>query len=127
MNYQVGIIFGAIGFFAQFIFWLAIRNLVGKPLSSLAKTSEALALGDVEQKIEVKSNDEIGRLAASQSKVIDYMKEMAGVATRVADGDLTVEVSRSRRRMRFGNAFLQLVATAERPDRKGETGGGQRL
>ena len=52
MAYQVGIIFGAIGFFAQFIFWLAIRNLIGKPLSSLAKTSEALALGDVEQKIE---------------------------------------------------------------------------
>jgi methyl-accepting chemotaxis protein len=94
----------------MFLFWLAIRNLVGKPLSSLAKTSEALALGDVEQKVEVKSNDEIGRLAASQSGVIDYMKDMAGVATRVADGDLTMEVKPRSEKDAFGNAFSQLVA-----------------
>ena len=110
VNYRIGIFFGATGFFAMFLFWLAIRNLVGKPLSSLAKTSEALALGDVEQRVEVKSNDEIGRLAASQSRVIDYMKDMAGVATRVADGDLTMEVKPRSEKDAFGNAFSQLVA-----------------
>jgi methyl-accepting chemotaxis protein len=91
------------------MFWLATHFILGKPLNSLVRTSEALAVGDVEQKIDVKSNDEIGRLAASQSKVIDYMKEMSGIATKVADGDLTVEVKPLSKKDAFGNAFSQLV------------------
>ena len=105
----IGIAFGVIGFFSIFMFWLATHFVLGKPLNSLVRTSEALAVGNVEQKIEVKSNDEIGRLAASQAKVIDYMKEMSGVATRVAEGDLTVEVKPLSEKDSFGNAFSQLV------------------
>ena len=105
----VGFAFGAIGFFSLFVFWLATRFVLDKPLNSLVRTSEALAVGNVEQKVGVKSNDEIGRLAASQSRVVDYMKEMSGVATRVAEGDLTVEVKPLSEKDAFGNAFSQLV------------------
>ena len=105
----VGVGFGVIGFFSLFIFWLATRFILGQPLNSLVRTSEALAVGDVEQTVDVKSNDEIGRLAASQSRVIDYMKEMSGVATRVAQGDFTVEVKPLSEKDAFGNAFSQLV------------------
>jgi methyl-accepting chemotaxis protein len=110
VNYAVGIFFGTTGFFAMFIFWLVIRNMIGKPLSSLAKTSEALALGDVEQKISIRSNDEIGALAASQARVVDYMKDMAGIAGRMAEGDLTVEVKPLSEKDAFGNAFSHLIA-----------------
>ena len=110
INYKIGIFFGAIGFFAEFLFWLAIRNMIGKPLSSLAKTSEALAMGDIEQKITIKSSDEIGTLAASQSKVIDYMKETASLVGQVADGDLTVEVKPRSEKDAFGNAFSHLIS-----------------
>jgi len=105
----VGVGFGVIGFLSLFIFWLATRFILGQPLNSLVRTSEALAVGDVEQTVDVKSNDEIGRLAASQSRVIDYMKEMSGVATRVAQGDFTVEVKPLSEKDAFGNAFSQLV------------------
>jgi methyl-accepting chemotaxis protein len=105
----IGVVFGVIGFLSLLMFWLATHFILGKPLNSLVRTSEALAVGDVEQKIDVKSNDEIGRLAASQSKVIDYMKEMSGIATKVADGDLTVEVKPLSKKDAFGNAFSQLV------------------
>jgi methyl-accepting chemotaxis protein len=105
----VGIVFGVIGFISLFAFWLATHFVLGKPLNSLVRTSEALAVGDVEQRIDVKSNDEIGRLAASQAKVIDYMKEMSGIASRVADADLSVEVKPLSEKDAFGNAFSQLV------------------
>ena len=105
----VGLAFGAIGFFSLFVFWLATRFILGKPLNSLLKTSEALAMGDVEQKVDVKSNDEIGRLAAAHSKVVDYMREMAVVTKKVAEGDLTVEVRPLSEKDAFGNAFSQLV------------------
>lgn len=86
------------------------RYALGKPLTSLVKTSEALAQGRVDQQIDIKSNDEIGMLASAYSKVIDYMKEMAEVSRRVADGDLTVEVKPRSEGDILGNAFSQLIA-----------------
>ncbi len=109
-NYQVGIVFGAVAVFALILFWIVMRYVVGKPLASLERTAEALALGDLEQKISVKSSDEIGTLAASQSKVIEYMREMAAVAERVAEGDLTVEVKPRSEKDAFGKSFSQMIA-----------------
>ncbi|MBN2099308.1 MAG: cache domain-containing protein [Dehalococcoidia bacterium] len=105
----IGIAFGVIGFISLLFFWIVTHYLLSKPLNSLVRTSEALAVGDVEQKIDVTSNDEIGRLAASQSKVIEYMREMSGVAAKVADGNLAVEVRPLSEKDAFGNAFSQLV------------------
>jgi methyl-accepting chemotaxis protein len=106
----VGAAFGVIGFISLIVFWIGTHFVMSKPLNSLVRTSEALAVGDVQQKIDIKSNDEIGRLAASQSRVIDYMSEMSGVATRVAEGDLTVEVKPLSEQDAFGNAFSHLIA-----------------
>jgi methyl-accepting chemotaxis protein len=105
----LGLGFGAIGFISLIVFWIATHYLLSRPLNSLVKTSEALAVGDVQQKIDVTSNDEIGRLAASQSRVIDYMREMSGIAAKVADGNLAVEVRPLSEKDAFGNAFSQLV------------------
>jgi methyl-accepting chemotaxis protein len=107
---ELWIVFGAIGTFGLVLFGIVTRYVLSRPLASLVKTSEALALGDVEQVVRVKSNDEIGQLAASYSKVVDYMKETASVASRVAEGDLTVEVKARSEKDAFGNAFSQLVA-----------------
>jgi methyl-accepting chemotaxis protein len=102
-------LFGAVGFLSIFLFWLGTHLVLSKPLNSLVRTSEALAVGDVQQKIDITSNDEIGRLAASQSRVIDYMREMSAVAAKVADGNLAVEVKPLSDKDAFGNAFSQLV------------------
>ena len=90
--------------------WVATRLIMGQPLKSLVRTSEALAEGDVEQQINFKSSDEIGTLASAYSKVVDYMKEMAAVSQRMASGDLTAEVKPRSEKDVLGNAFSQLTA-----------------
>ncbi len=106
----VGISFGVIGTSCLVMFALAMRYMIGKPLKSLMKTSEALATGDVNQQIRVKSSDEIGQLGEVHTKVIEYMKEMAAVTRRVAEGDFTVEVKPRSEKDAFGIAFSQMVA-----------------
>lgn len=101
---------GLTGVVALILFWLVIRTTVLKPLSSLVKISEALAKGDVDQEIKVKSNDEIGDMAAAYAKVVDYMKEMAGVTTRIADGDLTVEVTPRSEKDALSKAFSRMLS-----------------
>ncbi len=107
---NIGIAFGAVGIAGLLLFWPATHFVLGKPLAGLVRTSEALALGDVDQTIDIRSRDEIGRLAAAQSRVIDYMKEMSEVASKVAGGDLTVQVRPLSEHDAFGNAFSALVA-----------------
>ncbi len=106
----IGIAYGAVAIVALLLFWPATHYVLGRPLAVLVRTSEALAVGDVEQTIDITSRDEIGQLAASQARVIEYMKEMSEVASRVADGDLTVQVRPLSERDAFGNAFSGLVA-----------------
>ncbi|MDM7999136.1 MAG: methyl-accepting chemotaxis protein [Dehalococcoidia bacterium] len=110
MSTQVGILFGAQGVVAILLMWLATSLIMGRPLKSLVRTSEALAEGDVEQQINFRSSDEIGALATAYSKVVDYMKEMAAVSRRMAAGDLSADVKPRSEKDVLGNAFSQLTA-----------------
>jgi methyl-accepting chemotaxis protein len=109
MQTQMWYVFAAILVCGLLLCWLIIRIVLSKPLASLVKTSEALALGDVEQKVDIKSKDEIGVLAVSYSKVVDYMNEMADVANRVASGDLAVDVKPRSDKDALGKALSQMV------------------
>lgn len=106
----VGIILSTVGLSCVGFLWIVIHFTLERPLASLVRTSEALAQGEVDQEINVKSNDEIGTLAASYAKAIDYIKGMAAVTTRVADGDLSVEVRPKSEKDVLGNAHARLIA-----------------
>jgi methyl-accepting chemotaxis protein len=110
-KWTLGAISGGVGVLSLIVFVLVTRVLIVRPLMSMVKTSEALAVGDVDQKINIQSNDEIGALAAAYSRVIDYMKEMAGITKRIADGDLTVEIEPKSEKDVLSNAFTQMVAS----------------
>ena len=102
---------GATAVLCLFVFWLITRLAIAKPLKSLVRTSQALAEGDVEQEISVKSRDEVGDLAEAYRRVVDYMKEMAGVTKRIAAGDLTMEIEPKSEKDVLSNAFSQMVAS----------------
>ncbi len=101
---------GAICFVSLFLFWLTVRVTLTRPLASMVKTSKALAEGDVDNMVSVRSNDEVGDLAAAYSRVIDYMKEVAEATSRVADGDLTTSIRPRSERDVLGHAQARLVA-----------------
>lgn len=102
---------GGTAIFCLFAFWLITRLTIARPLKSLVRTSQALAEGDVEQEISIKSGDEVGDLANAYRQVVDYMKEMAGVTKRIAAGDLTVEIRPKSEKDVLAGAFSQMVAS----------------
>ncbi|MBM4445229.1 MAG: HAMP domain-containing protein [Chloroflexi bacterium] len=97
--------------FCLFAFWLITRLTIGRPLKSLVATSQALAEGDVEQEISIRSRDEVGDLADAYRRVVDYMKEMAGVTKRIAAGDLALEIQPKSEKDVLAGAFSQMVAS----------------
>jgi methyl-accepting chemotaxis protein len=109
-KWTLGWLGGGAAVLSLIFFWLVARATVIKPLSSLVKTSEALARGDVDQQITVRSNDEVGDMAAAYAKVVDYMKEMAEITTKIADGDLTVQLKPRSEKDVLSHAFSRMVA-----------------
>jgi methyl-accepting chemotaxis protein len=102
----IGLIAAALVAFIAF--WVA--RSIADPVVAVTTIAHGLALGDIEQAVNVSSNDEIGQLADAFRQMISYQHEMAGAADRIADGDLTAEVTPQSERDALGNSFVQMIA-----------------
>jgi methyl-accepting chemotaxis protein len=87
-----------------------VANLLTKPIRKVTDAAERLADGDVDVSVDIKSKDEVGRLAASFGRTVEYLREKATAAEAVADGDLTVSVTPRSEKDLLGNAFQRLVS-----------------
>jgi len=69
---------------------LYISNWIVAPIQQLRIISERLAVGDLEQNIDVHRTDEIGALADSFRTMVDAQKAKANIAIEIAEGNLDV-------------------------------------
>jgi methyl-accepting chemotaxis protein len=67
---------------------LVTRRMLA-PLGRLSTAARAIARGDVEQRVEVRSRDEVGELADAFAETTAYLGEMADAVERLAEGDLS--------------------------------------
>jgi len=98
---------------ASIIFGLVLGVVVSRGITTnlglVVRAADAIAGGDVDQKVAVKSNDEIGELAAAFQRMIAYLQEMADAAGRLAEGDLITRITPRSDRDALGIAFEQMV------------------
>ena len=83
-------------------------------MRQVLKAANGLSEGDVEQTVSVRSRDELGEMGEAVQGTIDYLKTMAGVATRIAGGDLTGTVEPRSERDALGNAFSTMSVNLRR-------------
>lgn len=90
--------------------FLLARSIIVS-LGKIEKTAMALATGDVEQQLAVRGGggDEIGRVMRAFSQVVEYMRDMAGVADSISKGDLSLQVSPRSPKDALGTAFERMV------------------
>lgn len=95
---------------------LAIRRIT-KPILKITETFDRVATGDLElngldreylNKIKVQK-DEIGGMYRAGFNLFDYLKDMAKVAQKVADGDLSEEVKPRSKDDQLGMAFSGMI------------------
>ena len=76
---------------------LMITKMITKPINTIAKEAKELAeTGNLDIRATVSGKDEIGQMATALNTMLDNVagpvKELADVATIIADGDLTKQV-----------------------------------
>jgi methyl-accepting chemotaxis protein len=94
---------------ASAIAFFVVRGIM-RGVRQVLVAAEGIAEGDLDQHVDVASKDEIGQMGAAFGRMVEYLHDSAGVAARVADGDLTVEVTPRSPRDVLGNAFARMIA-----------------
>ncbi len=84
-------------------------RLVSKPVIALSQAAERIAIGDLNVKLTVNSQNELGDMTRSFSTMVDYLKEMSHAAEEIADGNLAVEVTPHSDQDVLGHAFQRMV------------------
>ena len=91
----------------------AVAFVLSRSISSAAQqmvtVAKGIAAGELDRKITIKSKDEMGEMAASFSRMIAYLQGMAGVAQKLAVGDLTQNVTPISEKDLLGTAFKGMV------------------
>jgi methyl-accepting chemotaxis protein len=90
------------------------RNIAG-PLQGITATAERIASGDLSEVTAPSDRtDEVGMLARAFSRMTESLKNVAGIASKIADGNLRVEVLPQSDRDILGNAFATMVENLKR-------------
>ena len=87
--------------------WISIS--ISRGLSRASALADAVAIGDLSQTVEVKSNDEIKDLVSSLNGMTSNLRATAKVADTIADGDLRVEVKPMSDKDTLGLALKRMV------------------
>jgi methyl-accepting chemotaxis protein len=96
----------ALGGFVAFRTARSITN----PLTGLMKVARQIGeAGDLDHKIDIQRDDEIGQLGRTFDGMVIYLKEMATVSEAIAGGNLAVEVKPRSKSDTLGNAFAKMT------------------
>jgi methyl-accepting chemotaxis protein len=93
--------------------WALTRAIV-VPLRTAVDYNRRIAEGDLSIRIESTSRDETGQMMDSMREMVSSQAEMARVAERIAEGDLTVQVRPRSDADTLGHAFASMTERLSR-------------
>jgi methyl-accepting chemotaxis protein len=88
---------------------LLLAKILTRPVQQVTRAAQGLAHGDLDQHLDVRSSDELGRMADAFRTMIEYQRSMAGLATGIADGDLRLACRPAGEHDVLGLAFDQMT------------------
>jgi len=104
------VIFGAVILIISIIVAIIFSNRIAKPITTISDGFSELAKGKlIENRIKVKSKNEIGLLADSFNSLLDFYEERNEVNKRIAEGDLTVDVTLASDEDEVGQSLKNMV------------------
>ena len=89
--------------------WISIS--ISRALGGAVGLANAVAMGDLSQNVEVKSNDEVGDLIKSLNAMTANLNATAAIANEVAQGNLAVEAKRLSDKDTLGLALERMIAS----------------
>lgn len=86
-----------------------LAHSISRPMGDMSVAALGFAQGNIYQKLKYEGKDEIGQLGNAFRQMITYLQQMARAADRLAQGDLTIEVTPRSDQDALGQAFHQMI------------------
>ena len=106
-NFLIAVIAGSLLLAGAAAAWIALS--ISKGLAKVAGLANAVALGDLDQRVVVTTNDEIKDLVETVNRMTENLRATAALADKVADGDLTVEAKPLSDKDTLGIALQRMI------------------
>jgi methyl-accepting chemotaxis protein len=103
----IGLLAAAVLIAAAAATWIVLG--ISSGLKKVRQVLDAVAVGDLDQRVNVTSNDEIRDLIVTVNGMTDSLKASATLADTIADGDLTVEPKPLSDKDTLGLALKRMV------------------
>jgi methyl-accepting chemotaxis protein len=87
--------------------WISL--IVSRGLGRVSNAINAVAIGDLDNDVEVTSNDEIKDLVDTVNKMTANLRVSAALADKIADGDLTVSHKPLSEQDKLGHALVRMI------------------
>jgi len=88
-------------------FWISM--IVSRGLKNIGSVISAVAIGDLDQDVKITSNDEIKDLVDTVNGMTANLRVSAGLADKIADGDLTVSHKPLSDKDTLGHALVRMI------------------
>ncbi len=85
-----------------------IATQISNDMHVVASAAAGISRGELDQEIHIERSDEVGMMAAQVSRMIAYLRDVAGQARAMASGDLSRTVEAQSDRDELGQAFAQM-------------------
>ncbi len=109
LNYRVLIWGTVLTVILGLVIGFALARSISKAARQMAYVAEGVAKGELDRPITINSKDEIGDLANAFRQMNTYIQEIARTATRLAEGDLTANLTPQSDKDVLGNAFTRVI------------------
>ncbi|MGO4167559.1 methyl-accepting chemotaxis protein [Novosphingobium sp. YAF33] len=99
----------AVAFIGALVGAVWISLIVSRGLGRVGTAINAVAIGDLDNDVEVTSNDEIKDLVDTVNKMTANLRVSAVLADKIADGDLTVSHKPLSEQDKLGHALVRMI------------------
>jgi methyl-accepting chemotaxis protein len=82
---------------------------ISRGLRSIVTAARGISEGDVQQNVDLRSNDELGDAGKAFGGLVEYLQESVVVADRIAAGDVSVDHQPRSERDALGHAFVGMT------------------
>ena len=90
-----------------------IVRSITRPLATAVELVGQVAQGDLSQTVQVTSKDELGVMLTAMNNMVKNLKDAAGVAQKIGEGDLSVEPKLLSDKDTLGHALKNMVANLQ--------------
>jgi len=90
-------------------YWLS--TTISQGINKIVSGMKSIAAGDLTTNVESRSSDEIGVMADAYGDMQQYLRDMAGAADKIPEGDVGVVIGVKSNQDALSTAFVKMVET----------------